>query len=197
MHILGSIVLVMFTLAPAAARAEAPYQVHVSGAGAQLAFAFFSADGCVETSGSLSALQVRAGEGLPYTGLAFGTVEDHCTGAFDVFYGATEGTFRQSGLQAARFQGTIVTDSYTGLAPLTLEIDLAWTGKGAVSHTRSSFRSTGPGWATLSFQCASSRAANVTGGFSIDGRPVAAAEVSWARLVAETDGELSVARPRP
>lgn len=156
----------------------------VNGNGAFVAFSHVSDDGCVVTSGQLVLLRNNAGEDRPDGVLAVATQIDTCDPEDfgNGFAGAAALPFTASGLSSAHTAGTVVLDGFNG-GQLTLDLDLTWTGTGAVSTQRSSFR----GENTFDFQASASRAAVLTGWLDVDG---AAADLSDALLIRGVAGSI-------
>ncbi len=156
----------------------------VNGNGAFVAFSHVSDDGCVVTSGQLVLLKNNAGEDRPDGVLAVATQIDTCDpDDFGNGFGGTAALpFTASGLASAHTAGTVVLDGFNG-GQLTLDLDLTWTGTGAVSTQRSSFR----GENTFDFQVSQSRAAVLTGGLDVDGE---AADLSEALLIRGVAGSI-------
>lgn len=183
----GIAMLVVFGVVPTASADI--YRTQVHGTAAVATFSDVSEDGCVVTTGLIAALDSSNGT------YALATAErwDYCAvdGPAGSFYaGAGEVSYAASGLASAAATGMVVADEYTGrgLAPLTLEFDLAFAGTGAVVANVSRFAS-GGGGTTVSFLSSRSRAASVSGSLFIDGDPAAAAA---GQLYAETAGDLVV-----
>ncbi|HEY5952243.1 MAG TPA: hypothetical protein VIV40_42385 [Kofleriaceae bacterium] len=162
------------------------YRTHVQGSAAIASFSGVSADGCTETTGTLIALSSSDGT----YAIASATNYNSCTGVSGFYAGAGSVTYSASGLSSASAAGTVVAEEYTGhgIAPITIEFALSFTGTGSVSSTSSRFTS-GGGGATVSFVAQRTRAATVSGSLSIDGD---AASVTDGQLAGETAGELSV-----
>lgn len=156
----------------------------VNGNGAFVAFSHVSDDGCVVTSGQLVLLHNNAGEDRPDGVLAVATQIDTCDPEdFGNGYAGTAALpFTATGLAAAHTAGTVVLDGFNG-GQLTLDLDLTWTGTGAVSTQRSRFR----GENTFDFQASESRAATLSGGLTVDGEP---AELSDAMLIRGVAGSI-------
>lgn len=155
----------------------------VNGNGAFVAFSQVSADGCVVTEGQLVLLQNNAGEDRPEGVLAVATQVDTCDpdDFGNGFAGLAALPVTANGLASAHAAGTLVLDGFNG-GQLTLDLDLTWTGTGAVSTQSSRFR----GENTFDFQASASRAANLTGSLAIDGAPADTADALLIRGVAGT-----------
>ncbi|HEY5923271.1 MAG TPA: hypothetical protein VIV11_16440 [Kofleriaceae bacterium] len=182
---LGVVIALSLT---ASASAEI-FRTHVHGTAAIASFSDVSADGCVETTGTLAAASSTNGT------FAIVVAErwDYCApdGPAGSFYaGGGDIAYSGNGLSSASASGTVVAEEYTGrgLPPLTVEFELAFSGTGAVTATTSRFAS-GGGGTTVSFTSSRSRNANIGGSISLDGD---AATASGGQLVAEVAGELVV-----
>lgn len=156
----------------------------MNGNGAFVAFSQVSDDGCVVTSGQLVLLHNNAGEDRPDGVLAVATQVDTCDpDDFGSGFGGTADLpFTASGLASAHTAGTVVLDGFNG-GQLTLDLDLTWTGTGAVSHQSSRFH----GGTTFDFSSSQSRAANLTGWLDVDGAP---ADLSDALLIRGVAGSI-------
>ncbi len=156
----------------------------VNGNGAFVAFSQISDDGCVVTAGQLVLLHNNAGEDRPDGVLAVATQIDTCDPEDfgNGFGGVAELPFTTSGLSSAQTAGTVVLDGFNG-GQLTIDLDLTWTGTGAVSRQSSRFR----GENTFDFQASESRAANLSGWLDVDGAP---ADVSDALLIRGVAGSI-------
>jgi hypothetical protein len=156
----------------------------VNGNGAFVAFSHVSDDGCVVTAGQLVLLHNNAGDDRPDGVLAVATQIDTCDPEDfgNGFGGIAALPYTTSGLSSAHTAGTVVLDGFNG-GQLTIELDLTWTGTGAVTTERSSFR----GENTFDFQSSASRTAELAGYLDIDG---AAADLSDALLIRGVAGSI-------
>ena len=172
--------LTALLLVPTAAGADT-----VGGNAAIATFEHVSVDGCVITVGEIALVQVQHGESELASGFyAVGSQEDICLGTGNGFAGyTTDGDGDIDGLGSAHFAGTLVAESYSGGAAVTLELDLAWSGQGAVTSEGGVFHDEGG----ISFTFGRRRAASTSGDFTVDG---AAVTVTSALLVGETSGQV-------
>lgn len=156
----------------------------VNGTGAVVLFSQVSGDGCVVTSGQLVLLHNNAGEDRPEGVLAVATQVDTCDpdDFGNGFGGIAALPHTTNGLSSAHTAGTVVLDGFNG-GQLTIDLDLTWTGTGAVSTQRSSFR----GENTFDFSANASRAATLSGSFDVDGAP---ADLSDALLIRGVAGSI-------
>jgi hypothetical protein len=156
----------------------------VNGNGAFVAFSQVSEDGCVVTTGQLVLLHNNAGEDRPEGVLAVATQIDTCDpdDFGNGFGGLAALPSTTSGLSQAHTAGTVVLDGFNG-GQLTLDLDLTWTGTGAVSRQSSRFR----GENTFDFQSSESRTASLSGWLDVDG---AAADLSDALLIRGVAGSV-------
>lgn len=156
----------------------------VNGNGAFVAFSQVSDDGCVVTTGQLVLLHNNAGNDRPEGVLAVATQIDTCdpNDFGNGFGGLAALPFTASGLASAHTAGTVVLDGFNG-GQLTLDLDLTWTGTGAVTHQSSHFR----GDNTFDFQSSESRNARLTGFLDVDGAP---ADLSGALLIRGVAGSI-------
>jgi hypothetical protein len=156
----------------------------VNGNGAFVAFSQVSGDGCLVTTGQLILLHNDAGDDRPEGVLAVATQVDTCDpDDFGNGFGGVAGLpFTASGLSSAHTAGTVVLDGFNG-GQLTLDLDLTWTGTGAVSRQSSRFR----GENTFDFQSSESRTARLAGWLDVDG---AAADLSGALLIRGVAGSI-------
>jgi hypothetical protein len=156
----------------------------VNGNGAFVAFSHVSEDGCVVTQGQLVLLNNNAGDDRPDGVLAVATQIDTCDPEDfgNGFGGVAALPYSTNGLSSASTAGTVVLDGFNG-GQLTLELDLTWTGTGAVSQESSRFR----GENTFDFSSSSSRAATLDGYLTVDG---AAADLSDALLIRGVAGSV-------
>ncbi len=156
----------------------------VNGNGAFVAFSQVSEDGCVITWGELVLLNNNAGDDRPEGVLAVATQVDTCDpdDFGNGFAGLAALPSTASGLASAHTAGTVVLDGFNG-GQLTIDLDLTWTGTGAVSTQSSRFR----GENTFDFQVSASRAANLSGFLAIDG---ASADTSDALLIRGVAGSI-------
>jgi hypothetical protein len=179
-------VMVMVTALTISARAHAAPQVAiVLGSGAVAQFDQTSADGCTHTFGELAVLQATKGGELANGLYVTGMQEDLCHGTFgNGFAGYATGAFYVIPLLSARYVGALVAPSYSGGADVTLELDLRWTGTGAVTKQGGAFRDAGQ----ISFDWSRSRAAKTGGTFLLDGEP---ATVTSASLIFEARGSVT------
>jgi hypothetical protein len=177
----------------AIAKAEGPaFRWTGSGSGAAATFDTLSADGCVETVGTIVFISAPSigdqalvlGETIDYCNLTDGAPSE------SFFFGGGPVAYDQSGLSSATATGSITTTYYSGTATgaLTFDFDVTFTGTGAVSTTTSHFVSTA-GAVTLSFNAQRHRSATVSGSLMINGD---AATLSDAQLFTETAGELVI-----
>ncbi len=168
------------------ARAEAaPSVAVVSGGGAIAELEALSADGCTHTVGELVVVKATKGSALADGVYAVGSQEDLCGGTFgNGFAGYATGDFAVNGLAGAHFTGTLVAPSYSGGADVTLELDLSWTGTGAISKSGGVFHD----GSAISVQWGQSRAATTSGAFTVDG---ASATVDSATIVRQTSGSIT------
>jgi hypothetical protein len=170
--------------APTLAAADSASVTTVSGGGAIGEFSQTSADGCVITFGSIAAVEARHGGELADGLYVTGEQEDVCAGTGNGFAGFEPLSISVNNLTSAHVQGSIVVPSYSGGAAVTVEVDLTFTGTGATSRQRDSYRD----GSTISFSYGRSRAANVTGTLTLDGDAMA---FDWAALVQETSGTIT------
>jgi hypothetical protein len=156
----------------------------VNGDGPFVSFTQVSDDGCVVTAGQLVLLNNNAGDDRPDGVLAVATQIDTCDPEDfgNGFGGVAALPFTTSGLSSAHTAGTVVLDGFNG-GQLTIDLDLTWTGTGAVSHESSRFR----GENTFDFQSSSSRAATLSGFLDVDGAP---ADLSDALLIRGVAGSI-------
>ncbi|HUQ01730.1 MAG TPA: hypothetical protein VM261_04505 [Kofleriaceae bacterium] len=168
----------------AAPVAHAATATVVNGNGAVVLFSQVSDDGCVVTSGQLVLLKNNAGNDRPEGVLAVATQVDTCDPEDfgNGFAGLAALPFTANGLSFAHTEGTVVLDGFNG-GQLTIDLDLTWTGTGAVSTQRSSFH----GENTFDFQSSASRAAVLSGSFDVDGEP---ADLSDALLIRGVAGSI-------
>jgi hypothetical protein len=155
--------------------AQAATVTAVQGNGGIVSFAAVSEDGCVSTMGQLAVLDSHAGDDKEGV-LAVFVSYDSCTGAGGGGYGTGDLAFAVNGLSSARAEGTLVLAAYSG-EEVTLDLDLTWTGTGAVSAS-GGFNSKDE-WA-MDFQWNQARAANMTGTLFVDGEP---ADLADAMLI--------------
>jgi len=179
-----NVVIAIAAVALPSVSAYATTSTVVNGNGAFVAFSQVSDDGCVVTSGQLVLLHNNAGEDRPDGVLAVATQIDTCDpDDFGNGFGGTAALpFTASGLSSAHTAGTVVLDGFNG-GQLTIDLDLTWTGTGAISTQRSSFH----GENTFDFQSSQSRAAALTGWLDVDG---ASADLSDALLIRGVAGSI-------
>ena len=181
--------VVLALAVPAAAYAAppaAPQVAIVLGSGAVAEFDQVSADGCTHTVGELAVVQATKGSELANGVYVTGMQEDLCGGSFgNGFAGYATGTFYVLPLLSARYVGSLVAPSYSGGADVTLELDLRWTGTGAISKQGGVFRD----GSQIDFDWSRSRAASTRGTFLLDGEP---AQVTSASLVFEAHGTVQL-----
>lgn len=171
-------------LLPATAAAT-PNATVVVGSVALASFEQVSDDGCVTTFGEIAVLETRHGNGELADGLyVTGMQEDTCAGTGNGFAGYAEGDLTIVGLIYARFTGEIVVESYSGGAPVTVELDLRWWGHGAVHRERSWFRDD----SVIEFSYSAYRDATTTGTFTLDGDDVT---VTSARIGRQASGTIT------
>jgi hypothetical protein len=186
------IALVVSSFAGVASGAPA-FRWQGSGSGAAVTFDELSADGCVETVGTLV---FQSAPSIGDQGLVLGETIDYCnldeygnpTESF--FFGGGEVSYDQSGLSSATATGSFTANYYSGTAtePLTFDFALTFTGTGATSTTTSNWISTA-GAVTLSFSAQRQRSATTGGSLTINGEE---ATLSGAQLFSETAGELVI-----
>ncbi|MCE9580012.1 MAG: hypothetical protein K8W52_43250 [Deltaproteobacteria bacterium] len=166
-------------------QAHAAPQINVTlGSGAVADFESTSTDGCTHTTGQLVVLKATPGAELANGLYVTGMQEDLCDGTFgNGFAGYVAGGYVIP-LITAGFSGTVVADSYSGGAPVTLELDLRWFGTGAITRTGGVFDD----GSTISLDWSRSRGARTAGQFDVDG---AAATVSSASLVFQATGTIT------
>jgi hypothetical protein len=184
--VVTSAVLTLTFAAIAPAAHATPQAAIVLGSGAVGEFDQLSADGCTHTFGEIAVVQATRGaelaDGLYVTGMQ----EDLCGGGFgNGFAGYATGQFYVIPLLSARYIGSLVAPSYSGGASVTLELDLRWTGHGAISKQGGVFHD----GSQISFDWSRSRAATTKGTFLLDGEP---ANVTSATLVFEAHGTVEL-----
>lgn len=153
------------------------------GGGALAEFSQTSADGCVITFGSIAAVQARRGDELADGLYVTGMQEDVCAGTGNGFAGFEPLSVAVHGLASAHVQGTVVAPSYSGGAPATFELDLHFTGYGAITRQRGFYHD----GSTIAFSFNRSRAAQISGTFTLNGEDMT---VMSASLVQETSGTI-------
>lgn len=156
----------------------------VSGSVALATWHQASADGCVVTSGEIAVVQTVSGGDLEPGLYVTAMRENSCTGeGLGGWAGLADGAFVVVPLLWGHYSGTAVIDSYSGAEPLTIALDLSWTGHGKITHQRDVYHD----GSTISFQFEASRAATTRGTFRING---AAATVDSATLGAQASGQI-------
>ncbi len=113
------------------------------------------------------------------------------------FLGAGEATYSSRGLNGADVVGMVeALPFYDGtnlppdpLPPITIEVDLTFTGIGSTSATGGSFSSHAPGEVYVLVSAQRWRYADVTGSVTLDG---SAATVDTAQVLAETSSEFNL-----
>jgi hypothetical protein len=178
---------VLLALLPAVATAQTTV---ISGGAAFANFATASDDGCETTEGEVFVVEAHTEFHLANGLYVSGFRHNVCTGEMNGYGGYAEGSFEVFGLIFAHFQGTIVADSFSGSAPITLEVDLWWLGTGKATRENGVYAD-GP---AINFSFKGERAATTLGSFSVDGE---VASVTAARLVRETSGQISLPQPQP
>jgi hypothetical protein len=180
-----SSILALFSVVSVSHLASAATVTVVSGGAALASFSQTSADGCIVIHGELAVVEATRGGELASGLYVTATREDSCTPDNGNGYaGFAEGRFDVVGLLFGRFAGTVVVDSYSGGPPLTVELDLWWLGKGAITPTHEVYRD-GDG---INFSFSASRNAITRGSFTVDGAP---ATVESATLAAQASGTVS------
>lgn len=149
-------------------------------------FSQTSADGCVITSGEIVAMQVLYSDGdeLNDDGvIVVGMQEDLCAGTGNGFAGFEPLPVTVRRLASAHVQGTMVVPSYSSGDPVTIELDLHFTGYGAITRERD-FNPDGP---VIEFSFNRSRTAEISGTFTLDGENV---DVTSASIVKTSNGTI-------
>ncbi len=166
-------------------QAHAAPQVNVTlGSGAIADFEATSADGCTHTTGQLVVLKASPGGELANGLYVTGMQEDLCNGTFGNGFAAYAPGGYVVPLITAGFRGTVVAESYSGGAPVTLELDVRWFGTGAITRTGGVFDD----GSTINLDWSRSRAARTAGQFDVDGE---AATVTAASLVFQATGTVT------
>lgn len=171
--------LVLTAAAPARASAHV-----VVGSAAVADFEQTSADGCTHTTGQLAVLAASPGSDNASGVYVTGVQEDLCGGSFGSGFAAYVPGGMVAPLLAAREHATIVAASYSGGAPVTLEVDLTWLGTGAVTRDGGVFDD----GTSIELQWSRSRAARFVGTLAIDGEP---AQVSNGLLAFSVQGTIT------
>lgn len=153
------------------------------GGGALAEFSQTSADGCVITFGSIAAVQARRGDELADGLYVTGMQEDVCAGTGNGFAGFEPLSVAVHGLASAHVQGTVVAPSYSGGAPATFELNLHFAGYDAITRQHGFYHD----GSTIAFSFNRSRAAQISGTFTLDGEDMT---VTSASLVQETSGTI-------
>lgn len=153
------------------------------GGGALAEFSQTSADGCVITFGSIAAVQARRGDELADGLYVTGMQEDVCAGTGNGFAGFEPLSVAVHGLASAHVQGTVVAPSYSGGAPATFELNLHFAGYDAITRQHGFYHD----GSTIDFSFNRSRAAQISGTFTLDGEDMT---VTSASLVQETSGTI-------
>jgi hypothetical protein len=168
---------------PLTAQAAAPTVAVVQGNGAFVSFSHVSDDGCVFTSGQLAVVQSHAGDDKEGV-LAVATRFNNCDGTFGAgYFGSGDLSYSVNGLSSASAQGAVVLTTWNGDADIIIDLDLTWTGTGAVS--KGGFRTHDE--YVLDFNWQQGRAATTVGTFDIDGE---AADLDGAMLAQGVAGSV-------
>jgi hypothetical protein len=174
------------------ANAEQPaFRWTDSGSGAAVVFDTLSADGCVETVGTLVFMSAST---IGDQALVIGETINYCTEdgvpSESFFFGGGSVAYDQSGLSSSTATGSFDANYYSGTAigTLTFDFDLSFSGTGATTTNTSHWTSTGGG-ITFSFDAQRQRSATAGGSLTINGEE---ATLSDAQLFTETAGELVI-----
>jgi hypothetical protein len=166
---------------PLTAQAATVYVVH--GNGAIASFTQISEDGCVVISGQVAVFETVAGEDKEDGVYAVATYHDYCLDIGDLYGGYAPLSFTSDGLAGATAEGSLVLSSFNYPAELTLDLDLAWTGTGAVSSEGGRMHDE----YVTNFSWQKSRAATIAGTIDCDGEP---ASIDGGLVIAGTSGEI-------
>jgi hypothetical protein len=184
MKFLTSTMVVTLGLALSGAAHAAPQVAITLGSGATIDFDQTSADGCTHTTGQVVVLKATPGGELANGLYVTGMQEDLCFGTFgNGFAGYVAGGYVIP-LITAGFSGTVVAESYSGGAPVTLELDLRWFGTGPITRSGGVFDDGG----AINIDWSRSRAARTAGRFDVDGE---AATLTAASLVFQASGTIT------
>ncbi len=156
----------------------------VRGDGALANIDHLSKDGCIHTVAELVLLKSSAGAELASGIYVTGSQEDVCLGTGNGFATFLDARPQIVGLRYARYQGTVVAESYSGGAPLTFEIDLTWYGKGRITSDRNVWDDEG----VVSFTYNAEREASIRGSVRADGVVM---PVATAKLVRQVSGTVT------
>src|SRR5262245_55446925 len=93
-------------------------------------------NGCVVTCGDIAVVQTKKGGDLEPGLYVTAMRENTCTGeGLGGWAGLADGSFFVIPLVWGHYSGTAVIDSYSGAEPLTVDLDLTWTGTGKTTRT--------------------------------------------------------------
>ncbi len=176
-HLLLSVLFVLLSSSFVSAQPSV-----VRGDGALANIDHLSKDGCIHTVAELVLLRSSAGSELASGIYVTGSQEDVCLGTGNGFATFVDARPQVVGLRFARYQGTVVAESYSGGAPLTFEIDLTWYGKGRTTSDRNVWNDEG----LVSFTYSAEREASIRGSIRADGTVMSVASAKLVRQVSGT-----------
>jgi hypothetical protein len=202
--LLGAAAVAVLAL-PSRAGAAPPSTTRLFATGFGVASVIHHEENGVVTEGYLFGFNVLHGalSDVPYAKaiVFFGTRFDPAVGYPVTFSGAAAASYTANGLAGARLTGTVVAQPfYDGsnlppdpLPPITIHVDLTFTGTGSTHLDGSHYTSGSRGSVYVAFDATRWRYANVAGAARVDG---GAALVDTAQLLGETSGEFNlVAQP--
>lgn len=161
----------------------APTVTVVQGNGAFVAFSHVSDDGCVSTWGQVVVLNSHAGDDKEGV-VAVATRFNSCDGSNGFgYFGGGDLSFSVNGLSSASAEGTLTLSSWNGGDDITIDLDLTWTGTGAISKNKYRYADE----YVLEFNWQQGRAATTSGTFDLDGEP---ADLDQAMLIQGVAGSV-------
>jgi hypothetical protein len=196
------LLLAVTTMLPFVAAADPPstFRMQANGFGVVSVIQAEGADGSF-TVGYLFGINLVHGErpDVPYSQalVFFGERYEPSLGFSVPFIGAGEATYEQGGMHGATVSGTFEANPfYDGsnlppepLPPITIDVDLTFTGTGSVYQSTAHFAAGAPGSAYVFYDAARWRYADATGTVTVNGD---AASVDYEQLLAETAGEFNL-----